>query len=42
MTYDLPFYNIFTPQKVPRSKKSDDIIACDLCPPNEKSWLRLF
>ena len=28
---DLPFYDIFAPQKVPVSKISDDVIACDLC-----------
>ena len=27
---DLPFYNIFAPQKVPFLKISDDLIACDL------------
>ena len=27
---DLPFYDIFAPQKVPFSKISDDVIACDL------------
>ena len=33
---DLPFYNIFAPQKVPLLKISDDVIACDLWfePPN--------
>ena len=27
---DLPLYDIFAPQKVPLSKISDDVIACDL------------
>ena len=27
---NLPFYDIFTQQKVPLSKVSDDVIACDL------------
>ena len=27
---DLPFYDIFAPQKVPFLKISDDVIACDL------------
>ena len=27
---DLPFHDIFAPQKVPFSKISDDVIACDL------------
>ena len=30
---DLPFYNIFAPQKLPVLKISDDVIACDLGPP---------
>ena len=42
---DLPFYDIFAPQKITFSKISDDVIACDLWfgppPPNQKSWLRL-
>ena len=40
---NLPFYDIFVPQKVPLSKISDDVIACDfvVClSPNPKSWLR--
>ena len=43
MASDLPFCNIFAPQKVPLSKIFDDVIACDLLftPPNQKSWLRL-
>ena len=35
---DLPFYDIFAPQKVPILKISDDVIACDLwlgSPPNQ-------
>ena len=41
---DLPFYDIFVPQKVPLSKISDDVMACDLWfgPPNQKSWPRLW
>ena len=42
---DLPFYNIFAPQKMPLLKISDDIIACNLwfCHPHsQKSWLRLW
>ena len=27
---DFPFYDIFVPQKVPLSKISDGVIACDL------------
>ena len=27
---DLPFYDIFAPQKITFSKISDDVIACDL------------
>ena len=27
---DRSFYDIFAPQKVPPSKLSDDVIACDL------------
>ena len=41
---DLPLY-IFAPEKVPLSKNSDDVIACDLwfgSPPNQKSCLRLW
>ena len=30
MGSDLPFYDTFAPQKVPFSKISDDVIACDL------------
>ena len=30
MASDLPFYDIFAPQKVPFFKISDDVIACDL------------
>ena len=30
MASDLPFYDIFAPQKVPFLKISDDVIACDL------------
>ena len=41
---NLPFYDIFAlAEKVPLSKISDDVIACDLWfapPPNHKSWLR--
>ena len=35
---DLPFYDIFAPQKVPFSKISDDVITCDLWfgPPQSK------
>ena len=35
---DLPFYDIFAPQKVTFSKISDDVIACDLWfgPPQSK------
>ena len=35
---DLPFYDIFAPQKVPFSKISDDVILCDLWfgPPQSK------
>ena len=29
MASNLPFYDIFVPQKVPLSKISDDVIACD-------------
>ena len=36
---DFPIYNIFVPQKVPLSKSSEDVITCDLVPPNQKSWL---
>ena len=34
-----PFYDIFVPQKVPVSKISDDVIACDLRfpPPQTKN-----
>ena len=42
---DLLVSNIFVPQKVPLSKISDDVIACDLCfgsPPNQNFWLRLW
>ena len=41
---DLPFYNIFDPQKIPFLEISDDVTACDLWfgPPNQKSWLRLW
>ena len=42
---DLPFYDIFAPQKITFSKISDDVIGCDLwfgSPPNQKSWLRLW
>ena len=40
---DLLFYDNVVPQKVPLSKISDDVIACDLWfePPNQKFWLRL-
>ena len=40
---DLPFYDIFAPQKVSLLKIPDEVIACDLwfAPPNQKSWLRL-
>ena len=30
MAFDLIFYNIFAPQKVPPLKISDHVIACDL------------
>ena len=30
MVFGLPFYDIFVTQKVPLSKISDDVIACDL------------
>ena len=30
MASDLPYYDVFAPQKVPFSKISDDVIACDL------------
>ena len=30
MASDLPLYDIFVTQKVPFSKISDDVIACDL------------
>ena len=38
---DLPFYNIFAPQKVPLSKICDDVIACDLwfAPPTQSKIL---
>ena len=41
---DLPFYNIFAPQKVPFLKMFDDVIAYDVWfgPPNQKFWLRLW
>ena len=42
---DLPFYDIFAPQKVTFSKISDNVIECDLWfgpHPNQKSWLRLW
>ena len=42
---DLPFYDIFAPQKIPFSKILDNVIACDLwfapSPPNQESWLCL-
>ena len=41
--FDLLFYDIFPPQKVPLSKISDHIIVCDLWfgpLPNQNSWLR--
>ena len=42
---DLPFYNIFVPQKVLPLKISENIIVCDSWfgspPPNQKSWGRL-
>ena len=40
---DLPFYDIFAPQKIPLLKIFDDVIKCDLwlAPPNQKSWIRL-
>ena len=40
--FDLPIYNIFVPLKVPLSKISEDVITCDLVPPNQKSWLHLY
>ena len=39
MASDLPFYDIFAPQKITFSKISDDVIACDLWfgpPPQSK------
>ena len=44
MALDLPFYDIFAPQKVPLLKISDDVIACNLWfgSPQSKSWLRLW
>ena len=38
MASNLPFYDIFIPQKVPLSKISDDVIACDwwFAPPQLK------
>ena len=39
---DLPFYDIFAPSKNSSFEVSDDVIACDLGPPNQKSWLRLW
>ena len=41
MAYDLPFYDIFAPQKVPFLKISDDVIAFDLwfCPPPQSKIL---
>ena len=41
MASDLPFYDIFAPTKNSSFEVSDDVIACDLGPPNQKSWLRL-
>ena len=37
MAFDVLICNIFVPQKVPLSKISDDIIACDLLPPSMKN-----
>ena len=38
---DLPFYDIFAPTKNSSFEVSDDVNACDLGPPSQKSWLRL-
>ena len=46
MASDLPFCDIFVPQKVPLAKISDDVIEFDLwfatSLPNQKAWLRLW
>ena len=41
---DLPFYDIFAPQKASFLRISDDVIVCNFwfAPPNQKSWLRLW
>ena len=41
---DLPFYDIFAPQKVSFSKIFDDVIACDLGfgPPQSKILAKLL
>ena len=38
MASDLPFYDMFVPQKLPLSKTFDNVIACDLwSPPQSKT-----
>ena len=39
---DLKYHDIFDPTKNSSFEVSDDVIACDLCPPNQNSWLRLW